>query len=270
MKNELFHIGPFTVYGYGLMIAIGILAAYYLMEKRAKKLGLDQDRVFSMVLVCLIGGGIGSKLLYYITMFPQILEDPSMLLDFQNGWVVYGGLIGGIAAGILYCRVKKFSFLAYFDLAMPSVALAQAFGRIGCFLAGCCYGRETACPVAVTFQNSLFAPNGVSLIPTQLYSSALNFLHFFVLLWIARHKKADGQVAGFYLIFYSVGRYIIEIFRGDLGRGSVGIFSTSQFIALFMVLAGVALVWITGRRKRVENSKEAGNADTERGESAGK
>ena len=132
---------------------------------------------------------------------------------------------------------------------MPSVELAQGFGRIGCFLAGCCYGRETNSVLSVTFQNSYFAPNHVALIPTQIYSSVLDFLHFALLLYIGRHKKSDGQVAAFYLIFYSIGRFVLEFFRGDLIRGSVGSLSTSQFISLFILAAGM-LILITRTKKK--------------------
>lgn len=243
MKNELLSIGPFTIHGYGLMIGIGVIAAYLTAEYRARKLRLDADQVFSLLIWCLVFGGLGSKLLFCLTMLDVIIADPSYLLhSLANGWVVYGGLIGGVLGGFLFCRYKKINFLSYFDLALPSVALAQGFGRIGCFLAGCCYGRPTDSPIGITFTNSAYAPNGISLIPTQLISSGLDFLHFFVLLYIARHKKAEGQVGGFYLIFYSIGRFILEYFRGDMERGRVGELSTSQFIAIFTLIAGIVIV----------------------------
>ena len=134
---------------------------------------------------------------------------------------------------------------------MPSIALAQGIGRIGCLLAGCCYGKETDSFLSITFQNSDFAPNGVTLIPTQIYASLLDFLHFGILLFIARRKKADGEVAACYLLFYSAGRFILEFFRGDLIRGSVGILSTSQFISIFTGIGGlVMLLWVLGRNKK--------------------
>ena len=129
------------------------------------------------------------------------------------------------------------------------MALAQGFGRIGCFLAGCCYGKETERVFSVIFQNSEYAPNHVALIPTQLYSSGLDFLHFLLLLLIARNKKADGQVTACYLIFYSIGRFVIEFFRGDIIRGSVGILSTSQFISIFTGIAGIVLLILVMKRK---------------------
>lgn len=249
MKNELFSIGPFTIYGYGLMIAIGIMAAYLVGEYRAKKHGLEAEHVFNYVIWCVIGGFAGSKLLYFITDIKNIITNPKVILNFQDGWVVYGGIIGGIFAAMMYSKIKKLKFLAYFDVLIPSVALAQGFGRNGCFLAGCCYGRETSSPFGIVFHDSAYAPNGVSLVPTQLISSGLNFVHFLILIWFAKKKKGDGQVGALYLILYSIGRFILEYFRGDLLRGSVGTLSTSQFISIFTVIAGIALFWAAGRKK---------------------
>ena len=165
MHNELLKIGPFTVYGYGLMIAIGIFSAYCLTEYRARKIGLNDERVFGMTIWAVIGGILGGKILYYITILPQIVEDPSLLYrDLLEGFVIYGALIGGFIGIVLYCHIWKMNLLSYLDLALPSVALAQGFGRIGCLLAGCCYGRETDSAFAITFHNSAYAPNGVSLI----------------------------------------------------------------------------------------------------------
>lgn len=243
MKNELLTIGPFTVYGYGLMIAIGIVAGCLSAEYRAGKQGLDSDEIFPMILWCLLGGFLAAKLLFWITEWRSIIEDPGFMLEtLSSGFVVFGGIIGGIFTGLVYCRVRKLTFFKYADVMLPSVALAQGFGRIGCFLAGCCYGKEIHGILSVTFQESVYAPNHVALIPTQLYSSGLDFLHFLVLILIVRHKKADGQVTACYLIFYSMGRFIIEFFRGDIIRGSVGIFSTSQFISIFTGIAGILLL----------------------------
>ena len=138
VKNELFTIGPLTVYGYGAMIALGVIAAWIVTECRARKLRLSSDHVFALVLWGLLGGLVCAKLLYWITEWDSVMKDPGFLLDtLTDGFVVYGGIIGGILAGWIYCRAKKIKFWAYFDLVMPSVALAQGFGRIGCLLAGC-------------------------------------------------------------------------------------------------------------------------------------
>lgn len=262
MCSELFSIGPFTVYGYGLMIAIGIIAAYLTGEYRAKKAGIDPDSVFGLVIWAVIAGVIGGKLLYYITQIREIVEDPSLLLDIKNGFVIYGALIGGILGVVLYCRHKKYNFWTYFDLTMPSVALAQGFGRIGCFLAGCCYGMETDGPLAIVFTNSDYAPNGVPLLPTQLISSALDFLHFVVLILFAKkYKKGEGQVAGLYFILYSIGRFILEYFRGDLIRGNVGTLSTSQFISLFMFVFGCFVFFGVGKKNAAKKAVEETTAE---------
>ena len=234
MKNELLTIGPVTIYGYGLMIAIGILAAYGVGEYRAKKYGLEADHVFNFVIWCVVGGFLGAKILYLITDIKNIWVNPSIVLNFADGWVVYGGIIGGILSAMLYSKRNGLKFPAYFDLLIPSVALAQGFGRIGCFLAGCCYGKETEGLFAIVFHEPKYAPNGIRLVPTQLISSGLDFLNFFVLVWLAKRKKADGQIGALYLVFYSVGRFVLEFYRGELIRGSVGALSTSQFISLWI------------------------------------
>lgn len=269
MKSELFRIGPVVGHSYGLMIGIGVIAAYLMAEHRAKKKELNPDLIFNLVIWCLVGGIIGAKLLYYVTILPDILADPSLLWkELTNGFVVYGGIIFGILAGYLFTRKHKLNFLAYFDLAMPSIALAQGFGRIGCLLAGCCYGMETDSWFHIVFPVTGMAPAGVPLVPTQILSSGLNFLHFFFLIWFARKKRPAGQVAGLYLICYSIGRFILEFFRGDLERGSVGALSTSQFISLFLVVAGLAVFF--GAKKlaaraeaQVESEEDSEEADVE-------
>lgn len=252
MKNELLQIGPFTVYGYGLMIAVGAISAYLVTELRAKRKGMKYELIFSLFWWCLIGGILGAKLLYLITQIKDIIENPKLLLDVSEGFVVYGGIMGGIFGGFLFIKKHKLNFLEYFDLVMPQIALAQGFGRIGCILAGCCYGVETDSSFSLVFHESHYAPNNIPLIPTQPISSVLNFLNFFALLFLSKHVKATGQIAGFYLIFYSAGRYIIEFFRGDLERGTVGITSTSQFIAIFVILIGIGIVVIRGIKSKNE------------------
>ncbi len=264
MKNELLTIGPVTIYGYGLMIAIGIIAAYTTAEFRAKRKGLNHELIFNLTIWALLGGILGAKLLFLITEIKDIIADPSLLLDVSHGFVVFGGIIGGIFSGYLYIRFKKLNFLQYFDLVMPSIALAQGFGRIGCLLAGCCYGEETNSAFHLVFHTSDFAPNGVPLIPSQPISSFLDFLNFITLVMISKRTKADGQVGGFYLVFYSAGRFILEFFRGDLERGQIGVLSTSQFIAIFTFLIGLAIVIICGlhpRREGVLEEVEAVSAE---------
>lgn len=250
MRPILFSIGNIHFYSYGLMIAIGILAAFIVMERRAPRYGLDKDIGFTLGVFAVVGGVIGAKLLYILVELPNFLANPALWRNVGEGFVIYGGILGGLAGGLIGCRIKKQSFVKYFDLFIPSVALAQGFGRLGCFFAGCCYGRQTDSSFCLVFPEGVgsMAPTGVPLIPTQLISSAANFLHFFILVWFARRSKKDGQVGGLYMILYSIGRFLIEGLRND-PRGSVGPFSTSQFISLLIFVAGVLVMVIASRQK---------------------
>lgn len=264
MHNDLFTIGNFTIHGYGLMIGIGIIAAYLMTEHLAKKKKMDPDPVFSLLVFGVLGGIAGAKVLYWITVLGDIIQDPSLIFrTLGDGFVVYGGIIGGILAGYIVCRVKKLSFWDYLDCATPSIALAQGFGRIGCLLAGCCYGMETDGWCAITFTNSQFAPNNVPLIPTQIFSSVFDFAHFALLYVITRRSKVSGFTSALYLIIYGVGRFIIEFFRGDMIRGSVGDLSTSQFISIFIVAFGVLLMMKKLRDKKHQQSAQESLENTE-------
>lgn len=249
MWNDWLSIGPFTIHGYGVMSAIGIISAYLMIESRAKKKGLDYEKVFGLLIACLVFGYSGSKLLYMITILPEILADPANILHhLSGGWVVIGGILGGIVGGYLYCKWQKLPTLPFFDTALAGVALAQGFGRIGCFFAGCCYGAQTDSWIGIVFTHSDFAPNGVKLIPTQLISSVLDFILCAFLVWYDNKKKKNaGEVTGLYLILYSAGRFVLEFFRGDAARGAVGKVSTSQFIGLFTLAVGI-IVYVKMRK----------------------
>lgn len=255
MNNDI-HIGPVTVHMYGIMIALGLCLAVLVSTIRAKKEKLSEDVIADLVYCAIIGGFLGTRILYYITVLPSIMKNPSILWNFKEGYVVYGGIIGGVLAGFIYCKRKKVSFLKYFDLVMPQVVMAQGVGRIGCFFAGCCYGKPTTSVIGITYKISRFAPNNVPLIPTQLISTVGDFCIFgFLLLYNKKRKKIDGTVGAMYLIFYSIGRFLIEFLRGDDNRGSVGVLSTSQFIAIGTLLLGVILYVIFLKRK-VETKEE--------------
>lgn len=266
MRSVLFSIGKLNVPGYGFMIGIGFIVALLLGEYRAKKKGLSQESVIDMAIIAILCGFLGAKLLYVIVNFQEFIEAPGSVLG-RAGFVVYGGIIAGVLCCLLYCHIKKLSFLQYFDLIIPEVAIAQGFGRIGCFLAGCCYGRQTDSAFGVIFPEGSLAPAGVKLIPTQLISAAGDILFAVILIVIsdvvfksvvygnsrndaessektASGSKKFGHVAGdigcFYLWMYGVGRFLIEFLRDDY-RGAVGALSTSQFISLFIVLGGIVL-----------------------------
>ncbi|MDE6888437.1 MAG: prolipoprotein diacylglyceryl transferase [Eubacterium sp.] len=249
MLNEI-QLGPVTIHMYGLMIGLGYVTAYLISCLRARKKGLNEDILWGILICSILGILTGSRILYYIVSIPQILKDPSILWNFKNGYVVYGGISFGVLFGYLYCQKKKASFFKYFDLVMPAVSVAQGFGRIGCFFAGCCYGRQTASWFHIIYTHSDFAPNNVPLIPTQLLSSAGNFLIAGFLFWYASKAKTTGTVGAMYMILYSVGRFFIEILRNDF-RGEWGGLSTSQLISVIVLFLGILLFILLKKRKPV-------------------
>lgn len=252
-----------NIYPYGLMIGIGVVTAVLLFIKRSRKRGYNEEWAFNLAVLCCIAGIVGSKVFYIISFLPDIIKDPSIILrDFNSGFVIYGGIIFGVIMGWWYSKKKKWSFLNMFDLAAPALAMAQGFGRIGCLFAGCCYGRETDSFIGIQLNNSPYAPHNVSLIPTQAISSLGDFAIFGLLMWFDnRKKKSEGQTGAMYLLLYSIGRYIIEIFRDD-PRGDVfNIFSTSQFICIFIFIIGAALfyrVTVKARSLKANTACEAG------------
>lgn len=260
MKIELFQIGGIHVHGYGFMIGIGFLLALMLGCMRAKKTGLKDEAVIDIAILAGLCGFAGAKLLYVIVNLKDFLINPFDVLG-SAGFVVYGGIIAGTAAACVYCRIKKLDFWEYFDLVMPEVALAQGFGRLGCFLAGCCYGRETTAFWGVEFPADSMAPSGVRLIPTQLISAAGDFLIAVLLIIIAgrflqnKKKLIAGDIGSIYLLLYGIGRFFIEFLRNDY-RGAVGFLSTSQFISVFIVALGITLM-VYRRKMKKQNAADS-------------
>ncbi|WP_244834252.1 prolipoprotein diacylglyceryl transferase [Clostridium sp. BJN0001] len=258
MKTDLFDIFGIHIRGYGTMIAIGIIVASIIFISKGKKKNYDENSLLNIIIITVIFGMIGAKLLFIITEIKDIIKNPSILLNIGNGFVVYGGIIGGIFGIYIYCRRKSWNIFEILDMIAAPLAIAQGFGRIGCFLAGCCYGKVTTSQFGVVFpQNSLAYPPGIPLIPTQLYSSAFDFSLGIFLMLFSRRKKNNGKVLSMYLILYSIGRFIIEIFRDDM-RGNIGFLSTSQFIAIITLIAGAILFKLStnnifkGEMKNVE------------------
>ena len=269
MAIDLFSIGRFTVHGYGLMIGLGFMAAVLVGCYIAKKRGLSDGDFTNIAIFVLIFGFLGGKILHVIVEFKAFIASPMSVLG-SEGFAVYGGIISGIATIYIYCRIKKLRFLEYIDLFATVVPLNQALGRIGCLLAGCCYGRETDSAFSLVFPEGCIAPAGVKLLPTQPIMAAGNLLIFVVQMILymrsipkdkgdvrsgAEHVYIPGAATGLYLIMYSIGRFFIEYLRNDY-RGNVGPLSTSQFIAIFTLAGGVALFVIARRTHRADDKQE--------------
>lgn len=253
MCNELFSIGKFTVHGYSVMIAIGFLLGISLCCLKAKKDKKNPDTIMDIALIALIAGFVGAKILYIIVDFKELFVRPLDVIGF-SGFVAYGGIIGGTLAIIVFCRIKKIKPFEYLDFMVPFVSLVQGFGRLGCFMAGCCYGAPTDSFLGVTFPEGAIAPSGIKLWPTQLFSAGGDFIICAILLIFSKYNKKNGNVCSMYLCLYGVGRFLVEILRND-PRGTVGIFSTSQFISLFIVAAGIigfVYVNVINKKKNTE------------------
>jgi phosphatidylglycerol---prolipoprotein diacylglyceryl transferase len=242
MFPNLFKVGNITIHSYGLMMALGIICALGMGFYRGKKKGFRTEVITDIAFYGIIGGILGAKLLYFITEAPELVKDPGSIVDMlTGGFVVYGAILGGVIGAYVYCKARGLDFLIYFDLLVPSLALAQGIGRIGCLLAGCCYGKETNSFIGIIFTHSDYAPSGVKLFPTQIVSSLGDFLIALILIIYSSKSVRKGKVAGLYLVLYSIGRFFIEFLRDD-PRGRITILSTSQFICLFILIGGIILM----------------------------
>jgi len=247
-------IGPLPIRMYGLMIGIGFLLFMYLASRRARKEGVDPDRILDLGVYLLLAAIVGSRILYVLTTLQEFTAHPlDVFAIWKGGLVFYGGLLAAVPVGIWYVRKHNMPVWKTADILAPYIALGHAFGRLGCFFAGCCYGSLCSGPFCLTYHDShSIAPLGVPLFPTQLMESGGEFLIFGALILLRRSKKPDGQLFWFYPLFYSVLRFIIEFFRGDSIRGLYfgGIVSTSQIIAVFLFGFSIFMLWRLGKTTR--------------------
>jgi phosphatidylglycerol:prolipoprotein diacylglycerol transferase len=254
MYPVLLQIGSLTIYTYGFFVAVGFLAGMFLAHNEAKRLGEDPGRILDLFFYLLIAAIVGSRLFYVGTNPGEYLERPLEIVKIWSGGLVfYGGFVGGLAAALIYIKKKRMVLWRTADILAPSIAAGQFLGRIGCFFAGCCYGKESELPWAVTFTHPhTLAPAGEPLHPTQLYSAASNLIIFSVL-WILRKRKGyNGQIFWMYALLYGITRTLIEIFRGDFRGPSVfGILSVSQVIGVLIVLIAVFMMFrLAGKVKK--------------------
>lgn len=258
------HLGGLTLPSYGLMGLLGAAAAalYLFLTNRGGKAGrLPGDDLLHIGLLAGVGALVGAKLLHLITMLPVLVRtrelwmaQPSLLLPLlQSGFVFYGGLLGGLFAVWLYCRRYAVPLAIVAGLVTPAVPLFHAFGRVGCFLAGCCWGVPWH--GGVVFHESAGAPNGVALFPVQLVEAVCNLALFLLLAVLSRRLVEKWRVLPLYLGLYACLRFVLEFFRGDAARGG-WLLSTSQWVSLVILASlGVWAVWWS-RAKR----QPAGNS----------
>ncbi len=235
---------------YGTMSLLGGVLALVLVLRRHARFDLPRSDAFNVYALCLLGLLVGAKVLYVITQIPAIIRNWESVVahpldaiaHFGGGLVFYGGLLGAAGVALWYCRHYKVRFWAMADLFAPAIPAAHALGRVGCFLAGCCYGLEV--PWGLTYTHSLVTEaDGVPRLPVQLIEAACLLLLCLALLFFQRKPRAPGASLALYGLCYALLRFVLEFFRGDLVRGVAGGLSTSQWISLgILVLCGLWLL----------------------------
>ena len=234
--HPFIHLGSITLPMYGLCAMVGtIFALLAVFRLRKKGSPLSEDNLLDALIWAIVIGFVCSKLLYFIVDPPRMPHSWAEVWDLISaGLVFYGGLLGGLLGLVFVSRKCKKSIITFTDLMLPCFCLAHAGGRVGCLMAGCCYGMEYSGPCAVVL-------DGVSRLPTQIMEAGFLVLLFVVLTIVYLKKPRRGTVSGLYMVLYAVWRFIIEFFRAD-ERGAVGPLSTSQFISLFIFAFGVFLL----------------------------
>jgi phosphatidylglycerol---prolipoprotein diacylglyceryl transferase len=258
---RLFHIGNFNMPTYGLLVSLGVLLGLWISVRNSQRQGIDPDKAWNLGIIVVMCGIVGAKVLYIIVDWSDYAAHPGEIFSLntlQAGGVFSGGLIGAFAAAAWYIRRHRMPALATCDAFAPGLALGHAIGRVGCFAAGCCFGKPTHHFWGVTFTNPIAhevvgTPIGEALQPTQLFESAVELVNFFILAWMLKRKKFDGQVIGTYFFLYGIARFFLEYLRGDPGRGEVfgGVITGTQLVALCLIAAGGLIWWLRPGMKQV-------------------
>lgn len=256
MHPVLFHIGPFTLHTYGALLAVAVLVALWLARRHAIEDGLDGDRVWNLGVYGVLSGLVVAKVWLVFAMWDYFSANPReifALSTLQSGGTFYGGILGALALIILYARYWKLPFLPLADAYAPCAALGAVLGRLGCFSAGCCYGKPTSVAWGITFTSEyahelVGTPLGVRLHPTELYDSFAAAGIFLVLMLLRSRNRFPGKLWAAFMFLYGLMRFTTEFFRGDPGRTELfgGRFSLMQVVSVGLMIAGVWL-WRRGR-----------------------
>ena len=262
MHKIAFYVGPLPVYWYGALIAVGFLAGLWTASRRGLLDNLAPEKIMDTGPWIIVGAIIGARALHVMSYWNEEFAHKPILDIFnlrQGGLVFYGGFIGATVSTMLYLRWKKVRFWTMVDALTPSLPLGAAFGRIGCLMNGCCFGKPTSLPWAIHFPAE-HETHGLGVHPTQIYDSLLNLALYAGLAWLYRRKKFDGQIFSAYLLGYALLRSFVECFRGDYMPSEYffgGWVTPGQFVSLGIFAAGLILFWAMPRRmeKRVEVEK---------------
>jgi phosphatidylglycerol:prolipoprotein diacylglycerol transferase len=246
-----FEFGSLTVHWYGVMVALGFLAGLWTAGRRAAQVGIQPEKVLDFGPWIIVGAIVGARLLYVISYWKDSFAGRPFLEVFmvwRGGLVYYGGLIGACLAVILYARLKAVPLWKFADILSPSIALGYFFGRIGCLMNGCCYGRECHLPWAISFpaphETHPVGGSATPVHPTQIYEALLSLGLYAGLAWLFRRKRFDGQVFASYLVCYAALRSLVELFRGDYAQHFIGGWITpAHLVSIGILVTGLVLFW---------------------------
>lgn len=255
MQPIAFHLGPITVHWFGICIAAAFFAGMWTAVRRAPRIGVPGELVADLVVPwLLLGSVLGARIMFVTTYWSdEFTGKPwwEMFMIQRGGLVFYGGLIGAAITVIAFARIKKIPLWKLADILAPSIALGSVFGRIGCLMNGCCFGRACEMPWAIRFPAD-HVTQGLPIHPTQIYDALLNLALYFGLAWLFRfRRKFDGQIFAMYLMCYAVTRSTVEFFRGDYPDGHLhnGL-TPAHLISIGIFVAGALLFSILGTRKK--------------------
>ncbi len=254
MYPELFHIGGFTMNSYGVMMALAFASAGVVAYWQFKKRGVKPDFIYPLLIAAIIGGLLGAKI-HYLIIHPE--QFPENLLS-GEGLVWFGGLFGAMAAVVIVTVLSKQRLAAIMDSGAIAVAMGYAFGRMGCFLRGCCHGTPTDLPWGMSFPQGIPpTPEGVRVHPTQIYSSLASLVIFALLVWVIGPRfKREGPLMFAYLVLAGVERFLVEFIRAN--QPMVWKLTQQQWIAIVMVVIGIAGAWWFGTRGRLRPAAAGG------------
>jgi phosphatidylglycerol:prolipoprotein diacylglycerol transferase len=246
MLPKLISIGSFYIPTYGVLVALGFLAGLGTTLRLARRAGLPPEQVTNLAVYCAIAGILGAKLFMFLFDIGDYVRDPGRIFTLetlQAAGVFHGGFITAFLMALFYMRRQNLSAFPTMDVFAPGVAIGQAIGRLGCFAAGCCWGRECDLPWGVHFRSDFAAPVPLdkALHPVQLYESVADFLIFWFLYRLATREHRPGQIIGLYLTLYSTARFVIEFFRVH-EQSTVAGLSLTQWIAAALFVLGLGIL----------------------------
>jgi phosphatidylglycerol:prolipoprotein diacylglycerol transferase len=257
MRPTLFKIGPISIHSYGLMVAIAFLVAIFVAANRAKKEGIPAQNIFDLGLYILVSAFLGARIFHFF----QHLEDYSSFWEvfrvWEGGLSYYGGFISAFIVSIIYLQINKLSIERYLDILGPSMILGLSIGRVGCFLAGCCFGKETSLPWGIPSRWTLLDSGDVYVHPTQIYSSVSLFTIFVVLIILRKYMRFSGQLFLLTVIMYSGFRFLIDFIRFYTPEERMGILATSQVLSIILGTFAliIMIVFILRHRKKYARIK---------------